>query len=496
MSPDTNSPITYHAVLRAESGRKSLECNAEIEAQFRICCAGPPDWSPMATTYSAPRSFVPALEGMRGLAALGVVLTHVAFQTGAGTTPVLGRIWGRFDMAVAVFFVLSGFLLWRPHAAVARGNGTAPSAGRYLRHRAARILPAYWAVVCVVLVLIPNAAHTAGIRVWVSNLALLQVYVPLTLTDGLTQMWSLAVEVAFYLVLPLLAFAVVRLRGPAARWRVPVVLTLGSVSLGWNFLPVPTPDAIHADNWLPGYLPWFACGMLLAELVEEPVPERTGSVRARLRQISGSRALMWPAALIAFLLAATDLAGPAGLTRAEPWQYVVKMALGAIIGYGLIAPLVLGSARHRWLESPLAATIGRWSYGIFLWHLAVLSIVFPVFGILPFSGDFVWVLILTVALTVPVAAAGYALIEEPSRRLARRMDNWSWSSDRAAEADRRHPGERLPTDHSAEADHSADPNRPADTAPLADTVPDNTETLADDAPLTDTAPLADAERPR
>ncbi|SLH39454.1 integral membrane acyltransferase [Mycobacteroides abscessus subsp. abscessus] len=83
---------------------------------------------------------------------------------------------------------------------------------------------------------------------------------------------------------------------------------------------------------------------------------------------------------------------------------------------------MLGDRPHRWLESPPAATIGRWSYGIFLWHLAVLSIVFPVFGILPFAGDFVWVLVLTVALTLPVAAASYALVEEPARQLARRMD--------------------------------------------------------------------------
>ncbi|WP_280195077.1 acyltransferase family protein [Nocardia farcinica] len=385
----------------------------------------------MTITPSATRRFLPALEGMRGLAALGVVLTHVAFQTGAGGTPVLGRIWGRFDMAVAVFFALSGFLLWRPHAAAARGLGRAPSTGYYLRHRAARILPAYWVVVCAVLLLLPNAADTAGARVWLSNLALLQVFVPLTLTDGLTQMWSLSVEVAFYLVLPLLAVALVRLRGPAARWRVPAVLALGVLSLGWNFLPIPTPDAIHADNWLPGYLPWFAGGMLLAELADQ------SPAGSRVRRWGGSRALMWPLALVAFLLAATDLAGPAGLTRAEPWQYAVKMGLGAVIGGCLIAPLVLGDRPHRWLESPPAATIGRWSYGIFLWHLAVLSIVFPVFGILPFAGDFVWVLVLTVALTLPVAAASYALVEEPARQLARRMDGRARA--RAEVAEHREP---------------------------------------------------------
>ncbi|MEU7630257.1 acyltransferase [Nocardia sp. NPDC049220] len=371
------------------------------------------------TERARSRAFVPALEGMRGMAALGVLLTHVAFQTGAAGTPVIGRVWGRFDMAVAVFFALSGFLLWRPHAAAARGVGSAPSVGYYLRHRAARILPAYWVVVCAVLMLLPSAAGTAGLRVWVSNLALLQVFVPLTLTDGLTQMWSLSVEVAFYLVLPVLAFALVRLRGSAANLRVPVIVALGVISLGWNLLPVPTPDAIHADNWLPGYLPWFAVGMLLAELSFHGVRQSTWW------RVAANQPLMWTVATIAFLIAATDLAGPAGLTRAEPWHYVVKMGSGAIIGFALLAPLVLrdpAARPHRWLESSVAAMIGRWSYGIFIWHLAVLSIVFPVFGIVPFLGNFGYVLVLTVAITLPVAAASYALIEEPVRRLARRVD--------------------------------------------------------------------------
>ncbi len=52
---------------------------------------------------------------MRGFAAVGVLITHVAFQTGAVHDPVIGRVWGgRFDLAVALFFALSGFLLWRP----------------------------------------------------------------------------------------------------------------------------------------------------------------------------------------------------------------------------------------------------------------------------------------------------------------------------------------------------------------------------------------------
>ncbi len=363
---------------------------------------------------AAARGFVPALEGMRALAALGVVITHVAFQTGATGTPLLGRVLERFDMTVALFFGLSGFLLWRPHAAAARGLGTAPSAGRYLLHRAARILPAYWVVVCAVLILLPTAAETAGSSVWVANLTLTQVFVPLTLTDGLTQMWSLSVEVAFYVLLPVLALALVWLRGPAARWRLPAIVGLGLVSLGWNLISVPTPGGIHSDNWLPGYLPWFVAGMALAEMAETPIPDPP-----RWRRIAGNRLLMWPSALVALLLSSTDLGGPAGLARGAAWQYVLKMALGAVIGFGVLAPLILGEGRHRWLRSRVAATLGRWSYGIFLWHLLVLSVIFPIFGIIPFHGMFLHVLALTVAFTLPLAAAGYALIEEPVRRWVR-----------------------------------------------------------------------------
>lgn len=370
-----------------------------------------------AATEPGSRTFLPALEGMRGMAALGVLVTHVAFQTGATSWPVAGRLLERFDMAVAVFFALSGFLLWRPHAAAARGLGAAPAVGYYLRHRIARILPAYWVVVCTVLILLPAASATAGMQVWLSNLALLQVFVPLTLTDGLTQMWSLSVEVAFYLVLPVIAFTMCRLRGRSARARVPALLVLGVLTLGWNFLPVPTPDAIHADNWLPGYLPWFTGGMLLAELVYTGGP-------ARWRRLLGNQRVMWTVATAAFVVAATDLGGVAGLTRAQPWQYAAKMGLGAIIGFALLAPLVLGRSgkRHHWLESAVAATVGRWSYGIFIWHLAVLSMMFPIFGILPFHGDFGYVLVLTIAFTLPLAAASHALVEEPCRRLARRFD--------------------------------------------------------------------------
>ena len=133
---------------------------------------------------------------MRACAAVGVVVTHVAFQTGH-TGGIAGRLFGRFDLAVAVFFALSGFLLWRGHAAAARGLRTVPPTGHYLRSRIVRIMPGYLVAVVVILTLLPDAK--ADLTVWLANLSLTQIYVPLTLTAGLTQMWSLSVEVAFYL---------------------------------------------------------------------------------------------------------------------------------------------------------------------------------------------------------------------------------------------------------------------------------------------------------
>lgn len=344
---------------------------------------------------------------MRGCAAVGVLVTHVAFQTGAVHDPVIGRVWGRLDLAVALFFALSGFLLWRPHAAEARGYGAAQPPWRYLVARAVRILPAYWTAVCLVLLLLPGAG--GGWQVWVANLTLAQVFVPLTLTEGLTQMWSLSVEVAFYLLLPLFGVALCRLRGDAARFRIPVLLVACAVSFVWVWLPVATPDHINHDNWLPGYLPWFGVGMLLAELVT------IGGTW--VHRLAARRGLMAAIAIGAFVLAATPLGGPAELTTLEPWEYNSKILLGAVMSAALLAPLVLAPRdHHRILASTTALAVGRWSYGIFIWHLAVLSIVFPVFGILPFQGHFWFVLVVTVIVSVAVASVSYALVEEPARR--------------------------------------------------------------------------------
>jgi peptidoglycan/LPS O-acetylase OafA/YrhL len=351
---------------------------------------------------------------MRACAAVGVVVTHVAFQTGH-TGGTAGRLFGRFDLAVAVFFALSGFLLWRGHAAAARGLRTVPPTGHYLRSRIVRIMPGYLVAVVVILTLLPDVK--ADLTVWLANLTLTQIYVPLTLTAGLTQMWSLSVEVAFYLALPFLALLARRL---PVRARIPVIAAVAVASLGWAVMisasPISAPFGINPLNWPPAFFSWFAAGMLLAELTVSDVgwPHR----------LARRRVLMAAVAAVAFLVAASPLAGPEGLAPGTVSQFIVKAAMGAVLAAALIAPLVLDrpDTSHRMLGNTTMVTLGRWSYGLFVWHLAGLAMVFPVIGEFAFNGHMPVVLVLTVIFGFAIAAVSYALVESPCRNALRRWE--------------------------------------------------------------------------
>jgi hypothetical protein len=368
------------------------------------------------------RGFLPAVEGMRACAAMGVVVTHVAFQTGH-SSGAAGRLFGRFDLAVAVFFALSGFLLWRGHAAAARDLGSRPRTGHYLRSRVVRIMPAYVVAVVVILTLLPDADH-ASLTVWLANLTLTQIYVPLTLTGGLTQMWSLSVEVSFYLALPILALLARRL--PVAA-RVPAIAALAALSLAWGWLPLSGGSGINPLNWPPAFFSWFAAGMLLAEWAYSGI-----GLPVRLAQKKAGRVLMAVIAVLAYLVAASPVAGPEGLVPGTAAQFAVKTGMGALVAFALVAPLVLDrpDTPHRVLGTAGMVTLGRWSYGLFVWHLAALAMVFPVLGTFPFTGRMPMVLVWTLIFGWAIAAVSYALVESPCREALRRWER----GHRAAEA--------------------------------------------------------------
>ncbi|CAJ1509898.1 acyltransferase family protein [[Mycobacterium] burgundiense] len=367
---------------------------------------------PAPAEVGGTRSFLPAVEGLRACAAIGVVITHVAFQT-AQSGGITGRLWARFDLAVAVFFALSGFLLWRGHAAAARDLRDRPPTGHYLRSRIVRIMPGYLLAVVIILLFLPDAMG-ASPTVWLANLTLTQIYVPLTLTPGLTQMWSLSVEVTFYLALPLLALLARRL---PVRARIPVIAGVAAASLAWGLLPIDTPEGVNPLNWPPAYASWFAAGMLLAEWTVSPP--------GWMHRLAQRRVLMAGIVVVAYLISASPLAGPEGMTPARLDQFVVRTAMGAVIAWGLLAPLVLDrpDTPHRFLGSPVMVTLGRWSYGLFVWHLAALAMAFPLVGKFVFNGAMPVVLLLTLVFGIAMAAVSYALVENPCRQALR---NWEY----------------------------------------------------------------------
>jgi len=330
------------------------------------------------------RRVVPALDGLRAVAAGAVLLTHVAFRTGQTQAGAGGAVLGRLDVGVAVFFVLSGFLLYPRTRPV----------GRYALRRAARILPAYWVLLAVVAVIgsVPAAYWWLG-----------QGYRTEPLAGALTQTWSLVPEVAFYLVLPGLVWL-------ARRWEWPVLAGCVVLAYAWivavHLLDLPDRMLL----WLPGHLDWFAVGMAVAALARRGVPGWLG-------QLAAASGTCWSAAGALLFLLATPVAGPLTLAPAPGGAAVLKEAGYALVAGLLLVPAALGP-RAPVLGSPPLRLLGRWSYGIFLWHLLVLDAVYRVTGWPDFSGRTVAVAALTALGATALGGLSWVLVERPALRLA------------------------------------------------------------------------------
>ncbi|MEO3758502.1 acyltransferase [Mycobacterium sp. B14F4] len=362
---------------------------------------------------------VASLTGIRAVAALLVMATHAAYGTGAYNRGYLGLVFARMEIGVAIFFVLSGLLLFGAWVRAA-AEGTAPPAlRRYARSRFRRIMPAYIVTVLLAFVLYefrdisPNPGHTwSGL---LRNLTLTQIYSENYLTlythQGLTQMWSLAVEVAFYAALPGLAYLllVVLCR---RRWRTGVLLAglavLGALSPLWLVVLHTTdwlPDG--AGLWLPHYLVWFVGGMTLAVLAASGI--RCYAVAAV------------PVGVIVYLVVATPIAGEIDAPALNLAQDVVKVVCFAAIATLVVAPLALGDTGwySRLLGSRPMVWLGEISYEIFLLHVLVMEIAmvsvlrWPVY-----TGSVVVLFVVTLALTIPVAWLLHRLTR-PARRVER-----------------------------------------------------------------------------
>src|SRR5262249_23637331 len=136
------------------------------------------------------RARLAGFDGLRALAALAVLIAHFGVVTRLNLLSPIRAILGRLDIGVPVFFVISGFLLYRPFVDAHLAGKPRPELRTYLRHRALRIYPAYWAALIGAL-LIVRQPHSFGDLV--SYFTLIHLYWPGHLPIGLQQSWSLAV---------------------------------------------------------------------------------------------------------------------------------------------------------------------------------------------------------------------------------------------------------------------------------------------------------------
>ncbi len=373
---------------------------------------------------------LPALDSLRAIAAVAVLATHASFWGGAYAQPAFGTALARLDIGVAIFFVLSGFLLSRTWLERHASGLPAPSTRRYLWKRALRIVPVYVVAVMAALLLLPGNSGVSP-ALWVRTLTLSNIYLDDRLPDGLTQMWSLATEVAFYVVLPAIMWVALSRRrdGRPSRGRVGTVLVvLVVLNAIWLLDLAERVDIIGSLTvlWLPSYLIWFSVGIALAACAvhvrrgDTHVAGGLARIAPRLQQMGRAPGVCCTAALALFAISATPLAGPASLAAPSLGEALAKNVLYAVTAGLLVLPCVFGAPEGRFLRvmsMPLIRHLGHISYGVFCVHLVILELVARYRDVALFSGRTFELFALTLVVSFLVSEVLYRLVERPAMRL-------------------------------------------------------------------------------
>ena len=259
------------AVLSMTAARVSVRPGARAGSRHLAGPRGSTLWPvPQPVRSTVNGRHLGALDGIRGLAAVAVVVTHVGFQSGASFRGMPGAFAARAEIGVAIFFVLSGFLLYRPFAAAHASSGSTPAVGSFLWKRALRIFPAYVVVLAVVLLV---SAGGEPVCAWSApTCSCCRPTRPASCSPSWLECWTLSTEVAWYLFLPVLG--AVLLRRPAAGrstftlWSSAVCALLVAVSIGYAVVVRGggVLDPFMSGYWLPHYLGWFALGVAMAVL--------------------------------------------------------------------------------------------------------------------------------------------------------------------------------------------------------------------------------------
>ena len=373
---------------------------SDSEAEFRL--------------YQA-RKYVPELDGVRALAVIGVIGSHMALNS--------GWHWMSGGLGVYVFFVLSGYLITTLALREERANGGLSYKAFYVR-RTLRIFPLYYAAVLVYCGLLfltgwgqaTREAFADALPYYLTYMQELP-YVFHTIVGGrpspFGHAWSLGIEEKYYLVWPVLAFGlwafqpVTRLRGTV----ILLVLFMATQSIG-RLSPA-------IDAWKPELLLYpyshILWGCLLAILLDD------AKWYARLRWLGSPVAMVL--CLAAFVAAQVAYAPLAEWYPDDPdrWRFRELMILHGLATTLLLGSILTADGPVQWvLRTRPLVFVGKISYGMYLFHGLGTSAAQRVMRPYP---ELAWVTYGLAVLATMAIAYGFAVVlERPGVRLGRR---WS-----------------------------------------------------------------------
>jgi peptidoglycan/LPS O-acetylase OafA/YrhL len=331
-----------------------------------------------AVARAPAREHFIAGDPLRGLGALAILLYHVTYPAaqlsrpdGSGTIrdafgPIFGPLFSSLDMSLYIFFVLSGYLIAGPFVRALIEGERMPSFRRYTRARVLRILPLFWLVAALTFVRHGVDGATPGQVLAVFGFA--QSYFPSSAANLFGQAWTVDVEVAFYILVPIIA-ATVAFVFTKVRW--------GRTSRAWMLLAATAllalfslnlrtsgPGDLNYQRLVPLELLFFCPGIALAVIEPFARPWLRARPEVGRRLVRVALGLAAAAFAIVVAIERTTLALPARVA-------VPAVALsGLVVAAPLIGQWTDGSC-WRWLGSAPLQWVGTRSYGIYLFHFLV-----------------------------------------------------------------------------------------------------------------------------
>lgn len=371
----------------------------------------------------------PLVDTVRAFAALSIFFFHGFTKLGLVTNDAVSHYLGNLNVGVPVFFVVSGFLLYRPFVVASLRGARPPRSGSYATRRVMRIVPAYWVALTIIAIVLGETYvfTPSGI---ITYYGFLQIYSETTVTNGIGQAWTLCVEVTFYIAVPLCALFARRFLDRAGDRAATVrneLIALGVVyllSVLWKYgvteLLVPGDTGyIPGQITLPAQMDTFALGMALGVIAAAIADGARPPGFVRLVE----RAPWVPLLLAAGLFA---IAGLRIWGFGDNWadHELIRHQIKAWIGALVLMPAVFGVAGgglvRRFMDLRGLLWIGVISYSFYLWHLAIIMELKKISGFMDLGEGYVMATALLV--TIAIAWASYRLIEAPAMALGRR---WS-----------------------------------------------------------------------